>query len=211
MKRLLPFLFILATLVGIVCIVDMPWAAAHAITREGGPVETATAAVFWIATVFCLGRSRLRRAQRIFWLEFAILFCTMAIREGDPHRLVPGFNFLKPDFYFNGNIPLSLRLLFGTTFFGLLGVIAHWGITTLGRFIDALKKRSTWAFTATAFLVAEITSGLPHKAVEFILRLFLPIPKANMGMFVTALEEPLELTASILLLWTAVQIPASEK
>ena len=211
LKRLLPFLLVLATLVGILCLVDMPRAAAHAIIREGGPVETATAAVLWIGGIFCLGRCRSRRGQKIFWLESAILFCAMAIRESDPHRVIPGFDFMRLNFYANGDISIFIRLFFGISFLALFGVIANWGLRALFLFIDAFKKRLTWTFTALAFLAAEITGCLHHKAVEFILRLFLPISKADMGLFITALEEPLELTASILLLWTAVQIPASEK
>ena len=211
LKRLLPFLFIAAALVGVICLLGLPGAQTLRIVQEDGPIEDATALAFWIGTALCVWRAVHRREEKIFWLEFAVLFCTMAIREGDPHRVVPGFDFLKPAFYSNGNIPLSLRLFFGTTFFGLFGVIAHWGITALFRFIGALKEKAAWTITAVAFLAAEITACLPNKGILFLMRLSLPIVKSDTGFFINTFEEPFELAASILLVWAALQIPPRPK
>jgi len=211
LKRILPFLLIVIAFVGILWLLTLPYAETMKIIQEGGPVEDATAVVFWIGMALSLWRARNRGARRTFWLETAVLFCAMAVREGDPHRLFPGFDFMRGDFYSNGDIPLALRLFFGISLLGLFGTIMHWGLQALRLFIRAFKNKEIWVFTAMAFLTAEITACLHHKATAFLLRLFLPIHKFDIGFFVTTLEEPLELAGAILLVCVAAQIPPAKK
>ncbi|MGD9015421.1 MAG: hypothetical protein PVI33_05310, partial [Candidatus Omnitrophota bacterium] len=144
---------------------------------------------------------------RLFWLEFGILFYAMGLRELDPHRMVEGFNFLNGDFYSSPHIHLALKLFFAISLLCLFGTLLHFFISNFPWFIDSFKKRQTWTFTAIAFLVAEFTACTHHKLVYFALVSLFGVARSDLAFMVSALEEPFELIAALLLLLTAIQIP----
>jgi len=207
LKRVIPLVLIIIGIIGYSFLITVPRATAMKLVQEGGVIEDGTAILFFIGVGICLWRYLQIRKAGLFWLEFAVIFCAMGLRELDPHRIIKGFNYFNLDFYVNPYIHLGFKLLFAILMFCLFGTLFHFFLTNLPLFIHSLKRCQTWAFTALGFIIAIFIASAHHKLVHFVLLSFFDIAQKDLGFFVRALEEPFELIAAFLFCLVAIQIP----
>jgi len=210
LRKIAPFILIIIGIIGFFFLVGMPQAIAFKLLKETtGPIENGTFIFLFLGAAFCLWRFLKIHKARLFWLEFGIIFYAMGLRELDPHRVLKDFNFLNGDFYANPHIHLAFKLFFAVSLFCLFGTFLHFFLRNFPLFINSLKKKQTWTFTAIGFLAAEFIASTHHKLVYFVFTSFFGVAQENLGFFVRALEEPFELIAALLLCLAAIQIPPS--
>ena len=207
LKRIIPFTLIIIGIVGYGFLISMPRPTALRLVQEGGVIEAGTAILFFIGAMICLWRYLQIRKAGFFWLEFTVIFCAMGLRELDPHRIIDGFNYFNLDFYVNPQIHFAFKLFFAILMFCLFGTLFHFFLTNFPLFINSLKRRQVWAFTALGFIIAIFIASTHHKLVHLVLRSFFDITQQNLGFFVRTLEEPFELIAAFLLCLVAIEIP----
>ena len=186
LRKIAPFILIIIGIIGFFFLVGMPQAIAFKLLKETtGPIENGTFIFLFLGAAFCLWRFLKIHKARLFWLEFGIIF------------------------YANPHIHLAFKLFFAVSLFCLFGTFLHFFLRNFPLFINSLKKKQTWTFTAIGFLAAEFIASTHHKLVYFVFTSFFGVAQENLGFFVRALEEPFELIAALLLCLVAIQIPPS--
>lgn len=211
MIKYVPAILFILVLVGIGGLSMMPSEDALRIIEEGGPIEGVTGIILFVGGFVCLSQALVQRRHAIFWLEFAILSIAMGIREMDPHRVLPHYNYLRSDFYFDPVVPLGIRLLFVVGLTGLVGVIAHFAWTNTRFALKALRTGESWAITGFFAVLAESLACVHHKVVKGILVSGFSLTDRKADFIVEALEEPLEMLAAVLLCMAAVQLICVKK
>jgi hypothetical protein len=81
------------------------------IASENGPVERMSAAVWFMATVWCLAAGWKHSGYRIEWLGLTTVCLLFGLRELDAHVWATGWNLDKLANYWNPRFPLWERLL----------------------------------------------------------------------------------------------------
>ena len=81
------------------------------IAKEHGPIERVSAALWFMAFIWCLAAAWFQPSLRVEWLGLATLLFLLGLRELDAHVWSTGWNLDKLTNYWNSQFPLSERLL----------------------------------------------------------------------------------------------------
>jgi hypothetical protein len=89
---------------------DLP-AWRDVIVSENGPVERMSAALWFMATIWCLAAGWRYSPYRVEWLGLTTMCLLFGLRELDAHIWATGWNLDKLANYWNFSIPIWERLL----------------------------------------------------------------------------------------------------
>lgn len=177
---------------------QMESSLALALIQENGPIETATAAFFFIGSLLIFTGPEIARR----WPAAAILLI-FGLRELDFHSRFTTMNLTKSRFYLSPDVPFAEKL-FGlcVLLFFLVCIyllIKHYGKTFLRqlRLLDGLSV--TLATSFLFLVVAKSIDGLPRKLKPLGITM-----DDTARLLATAGEELLELGGSILMLTCAI-------
>ena len=115
---------ILMTLIVIFCyVMTLPPEAAYIVTMEGGFVEIASAAGYFICVAALIFWGRLKYAKRHYY--FLILLCALGFRELDFDKAFTTEGILKSKFLFADYVPVTEKVLGGLVLLLLSICIVH--------------------------------------------------------------------------------------
>lgn len=134
---------------------------ALALTAEGGPVETATVALYAIG--FVASVIMLLRGYRVAGV-LALLALLMAAREMDAHKAFTTYGLFKTRLYVSPDVPLAEKLIAGAVVLGLLALLV-WSVRAAWRdFTNAYSRVGVTLLGLAGFGVfLKEVDGLPRE------------------------------------------------
>ena len=158
--------------------------------REEGPVETTTAALFFLLAL-SLYWLRPQRDDRWSWLSMALLCAASGAREMDWHRMWTGKSVLKVSFYL-GPAPGSQKLVAAAGLLVVAACVAYLLRRHALRLWRDLRAREPLAMTVATLLVTTLITKLLDRSVNLAKGHDIVATPAVHAL-VSALEESIEL------------------
>lgn len=165
---------------------------------ESGPVEAATAPLYFLAAIYVLVAG-VPRIEPSPVLPLCIVLCGFGARELDLHKAFTGTSVLKVSFYL-GPAPLAHKLVALGVVGAVLGAVLHL-LTRHGRRIwRGLRQGRPAAITVAVFAVTMVVAKIVDRSRMVLLEDFgIALGSSATALFI-ALEETLELGLPLLVL-----------
>jgi hypothetical protein len=174
----------------------LPPALVIELMSESGPIEIATAALYFIVAAWVCVTGV---PQQPGSLALVIVLCGFGARELDLHKAFTDMSVLKVSFYL-GTAPLAHKLLALAAVLPVLAAALHLGVRHGGRWRAGLRERRPAALTVAVFCATLVLSKLIDRSRMVLLEDFgIAIAPATTALLL-ALEECLELCLPLLVL-----------
>ncbi|MES2959677.1 MAG: hypothetical protein V4792_15915 [Pseudomonadota bacterium] len=184
----------------------MPTEALMRVMAEDGPVETTTAALFF---VLALGMYWLRPQgdDRCTWLAMAILCAACGAREMDWHKAWTGKSVLKLSFYLE-SAPMGQKLLALAVLALVALCVVYLALRHGRRLWRNLLLREPVAVTVATLLVATAITKILDRSINLLANDYGVVTAPPIWALVSALEESIELSLPLMVvlgLWQSLQ------
>ena len=165
------------------------------IASENGPIERMSAALWFMAFIWCLASGWSQNSLRVEWLGLATVLLLLGLRELDAHVWITRWNLDKLTNYWNPQFPLNERLLVLVLMIlpcvGVAGILLHRLSQRLG---PAWANRKAWVGQMALGISILLVCMILDKAGPY----FLPvIGLQHRQVLMMELEEMLEGTLAL--------------
>ena len=172
-----------------------PPAVMFSLMQEGGPIEYATAVLYFVAAASAYAFVARKKAWRT-WLPLGLVLTAFGARELDLHKAF-GKSLLRASFYF-GDAPVEQKVVGGLVL--LLVAASLLALVRQARPTLRRRKYDPAAGTAVVFAATLVATKILDRSINLVVEKFSVHVDVTSQILVLSLEESLELCLPLLAL-----------